>query len=156
MNASSLVLALFLSVTACAADHGQMRTSASPDEARAGGASNGGLHVVRYDQPFRLAFGRTVRIERSATRARFAELLEDSRCPQGVECIQAGRARVRLEVWRDRTARGSIDLGTDRDASAGSVGGVTWELQAVEPYPTAGGERRPERYVITLVARPLR
>ena len=157
MNVTALVLGftLLAPLAACAANGS--RADTSPPE------SDDGYHdharaasVARYDQPFRLAYGRTVKVERTKTRVRFAELIEDSRCPRDVQCIQAGRARVRLSVQRGNAAPVSIELSTEQDGSTRNAGGVTWELQAVEPYPAAGIERRPQDYTITLVARPLR
>ena len=152
-------LSLLVALVACAA--GQGRIHAPPSEGDAAAARGearrnpGAVRVVRYDEPFSLAFGRRVRVEHSNTRARFAALIEDSRCPTGVQCIQAGRARVRLEVTRGAGSPVGIELSTDGEASLASAGGVTWELQAVAPYPAAGREHRPTSYVLTLVAHPL-
>ncbi len=157
LKVAALILGLTLlaPLAACATVRGRVDTP--PLE------SNEGYHdrelaasVVRYDEPFRLAYGNTVKVERTKTRVRFAELIEDSRCPRDVQCIQAGRARVRLSVQRGKAAPVSIELSTDQDGSTRNAGGVTWELQAVEPYPTAGVARRPREYTITLVAHPLR
>ncbi|HXT52188.1 MAG TPA: hypothetical protein VN811_14180 [Thermoanaerobaculia bacterium] len=154
------VLSLFVALAACAADHGRIHAppvagegNAEHDETSHGG---GAVRVVRYDVPFSLAYGQRVRVEGGNTRARFAALVEDSRCPTGVQCIQAGRARVRLEVARGSRAPSAIELGTDSGASLASAGGVTWELQDVSPYPAAGHERRTRDYVLTLVAHPQR
>ena len=150
-------LSLLVSLAACAAGQGRMHAPPSdgggnsePEDA----AKRGGLPVVRYDEPFTLAFGDRARVEHRDTRVRFAAVLEDSRCPADVRCIQAGRARVRLEVTQGRRPV-SIELATDPDASMRSAGGVTWELQNVAPYPTSGRERRDRDYVLTLVAHPL-
>ena len=152
-----LGLTFLAPLAACAADRGRVDTPPpESDEGYRDRDSERATPVVRYDQPFRLAYGRTIRVERTKTRARFAELIEDSRCPLDVQCIQAGRARVRLSVQRGNAAPVSIELSTDKDGSTRNAGGVTWELQAVEPYPTAGAERRPQQYTLTLVARPLR
>jgi len=125
----------------------------------ASGATPAAAHVERvvpFDRPFRLGFGRQVRVEHTATRARFAKLLEDSRCPSGAQCIQAGRVRVRLVVSRGDAGPVDVELATDPDRGLASGGGVTWELQAVEPPAVADRDRRPRDYVLTLNARPLR
>ena len=156
-TAFALGLALLLPVAACAADGGRMHAPPVENDDKAGESSRGDrLPVVRYDEPFALAFGRSAKVEHSSIHVRFVAVPEDSRCPTGVQCVQAGRARVRLEVRRGRTAPVWIELGTDAEPSLASAGGVTWELQAVEPYPAAGRERRPGDYVLTLVAHPLR
>jgi len=148
-------LSLLVSLAACAAGQGRMHAPPSNGSAeREDAAKRGGLPVVRYDEPFTLAFGDRARVEHRDTRVRFAAVLEDSRCPADVRCIQAGRARVRLEVTQGRRPV-SIELATDPDASMRSAGGVTWELQNVAPYPSSGHERRDRDYVLTLVAHPL-
>ena len=155
------ILSLLVASVACAADSGgKIHAPPAEDgdtaESQASSRGSGSVRVVRYDEPFSLAFGKRVRLAGGNTRARFAAVIEDSRCPTGVQCIQAGRARVRLEVTRGSRAPVSIELGTDPEASTASAGGVTWELQAVAPYPEAGHERRNASYVLTLVAHPLR
>lgn len=152
-------LSLLVSLAACAA--GQWRVHAPPVGGSRGSnhaereeaAKHGAVPVVRYDEPFTLAFGNRARVEHGDTRVRFAAVLEDSRCPAGVQCIQAGRARVRLEVTQARRPV-SVELSTDGGASMQSAGGVTWELQDVTPYPSPGRERRDRDYVLTLVAHP--
>ncbi len=156
-TAFALSLALLVPVVACAADGGKIHAPAADSDGNVDASSRRDrLPVVRYGEPFRLAFGRSAKVEHSKTRVRFDAVPEDNRCPTGVQCVQAGRARVRLEVTRGRTAPAWIELATDPEASVASAGGVTWELQAVEPYPAAGRERRPADYVLTLVAHPLR
>ena len=149
-------LSVLVAVAACAADQGKIHAPPSNggDAERSDAAKRGGVPVVRYDEPFTLALGNRARVEHSDTRVRFTAVIEDSRCPTNVQCIQAGRARIRLEVIQGRRPV-SIELSTDPEASMRSAGGVTWELQNVAPYPTAGRERRDRDYVITLVAHPL-
>jgi hypothetical protein len=154
----ALALATLVPLAACAA--GGARIHAPPDEGRAESGTDqddGAVRVVPYDQPFELPHGQRVQVERTDTRARFVGVVEDSRCPAGVECIQAGRARVRLEVVRGGDTPVSIELATDPDRNLASAGGVTWELQGVSPSPVAGEGQRPATdYVITLAVRPLR
>src|SRR4051812_20006945 len=96
-------LALLVTLAACAAGQGRMHAPPSDDHAqREDAAKRGGVPVVRYDEPFTLAFGDRARIEHRDTRVRFTAMIEDSRCPADVRCIQAGRARVRLEVTQGR------------------------------------------------------
>jgi hypothetical protein len=154
--AQTLGFATLVVVLGCAADGGRIHAPASePDEgASEKGAPN--VLVVSYDEPFRLAYSHEVRVRRTKTRARYAELLEDSRCPDGVVCVWAGRARVRLVVRRGNGAPVSIELSTEPEKNLRSAGGVTWELREVEPGPVAGRERRPQDTTLTLVVHPLR
>ena len=71
---------------------------ASPQTAPERAPSGVQGRVARPDagDPFRLALGATA--ERDGHRVRFAEVVEDSRCPQGVACVTEGRARLRIEI----------------------------------------------------------
>ncbi len=155
----SLAIGLWLltAATASAADRGRAHAPPprSDESQRAAPSDDHGLRVIPYDEPFQLALGERIRVEHSETLARFAELVEDSRCPTGARCLQAGRVRVRLEVTREETATVSIELGSDGDARVRSAGGVTWELRSVEPAPAVGGSEHPD-LALTLVAHPLR
>ena len=70
--------------------------------------------------------------------------LNDSRCPEGLQCFVAGQAQLRIEVSRTGHDPGEIilvlaagrRLGQD-DAEA-TVGPFHIELKTVEPYPVAG------------------
>lgn len=61
-------------------------------------------------------------------------VLEDSRCPKGVECIQAGTVRLAVTV-RDGE---SLATGTLRLLEASRIGGLELVLSAVTPEPVAG------------------
>jgi hypothetical protein len=77
------------------------------------------------------------------------EVLEDSRCPKGVQCIWAGRVRVLATL--------SSGLGTaDQEFTLGDA--VTTEAEeiafaSVTPAPLAGVEIRPEQYRFTFEVR---
>ncbi|SDW23638.1 hypothetical protein SAMN05216556_103135 [Aequorivita viscosa] len=73
---------------------------------------------------------------------KFLEVLEDSRCPEGVSCIWAGRAIIKVEVTADgRTNEETVIFGELRpgekknttiySSSKYSINGIT-----LNPYPT--------------------
>ncbi|HEV2747993.1 MAG TPA: hypothetical protein VGW34_11935 [Allosphingosinicella sp.] len=59
---------------------------------------------------------------------------EDSRCPIGVQCIQAGTVRLRVKVGRRRPAE--IVVALERPFALPAAQRLT--LAAVTPYPQAG------------------
>lgn len=74
---------------------------------------------------------------------KFLEVLEDSRCPKGVNCIWAGRAIVKVEVIADGKKEektliiGATRPGEDKNtnlynSTKFSINGLT-----LNPYPTA-------------------
>ena len=76
-------------------------------------------------------------------RVALTDVPEDSRCPTGVQCVWAGRARVRLRVDSANVQR-AIELRTDSATTA--VFGHTLMLDSVLPRPVAGQQIPKDRY----------
>jgi len=76
-------------------------------------------------------------------------VVEDSRCPQGVQCIRAGEGKIRLEL---RTTSGQSDdvvlSTTGRQQRYASLGAYDVHLVALDP-PRRTDVARPH-YVATL------
>lgn len=74
------------------------------------------------------------------------QVIEDSRCPAGVQCVQAGQVRLRAIV---STPTGqhqrTLTLGRPQ-----SIGGGTLVLQEVAPRPVAEGRIAPRDYSFVL------
>lgn len=140
-----LRLALFVALALPLAAAGCAPTA--PASAPAGD----GARVSRPDagEPFRLPLGQTA--TRDGHTVRFAEIVEDSRCPTGVQCVRAGEARIRLEI--DGT---SVVLAVpyanqpDDDPSMIELGEIQVVVTGLEPYPREGAPATtPEAVLIT-------
>ena len=105
--------------------------------------------LIGSDVALRLAVGDHARASRKGSDLlTFLEVVEDSRCPRGVQCIQAGRAVVRVAVLRDgRLTTETLTVEGNRlRTDAGEV-----YLQQLEPYPDAATENpEPYRLVVRL------
>ena len=75
----------------------------------------------------------------------FSEVIEDSRCPTGVECIWAGRAKVKIEVSDDGMTvdHQFLTFGEDSENIIFQVDGYRLRGMTLSPYPSAKdrGER---------------
>ena len=71
---------------------------------------------------------------KSKLTVRFVSLLEDSRCPEGVDCVWAGNARIKIEVWNRRT-KNTYELNTNLGAKGANFEGYAIELIALTPIP---------------------
>ena len=93
---------------------------------------------MKLGEPFELGAGQKVSVEGELTLT-FAEVVQDSRCPKGEQCITAGKAVVRLEVIpRDGTAV-QVQLetgGAASEAGEAEVPGFRIILQDLSPYPS--------------------
>jgi hypothetical protein len=81
----------------------------------------------------------------------FDAVVEDSRCPAGVNCIWAGDAIVRIRIGTRAAASSAYLLHTGLPAG-GEIehGNVRVRLVDVTPYPQADRPSRPEDYRVTL------
>ena len=80
---------------------------------------------------------------------------EDSRCPQGVTCVWAGEALVRINVREAGADREiSLKLGSPPEEATTTTAHHEIQLTAVEPYPKHGTEvSRGERHATLIVKR---
>ncbi len=88
---------------------------------------------------------------------KFKEVLEDSRCPENVVCIWAGRVRILVEikikgtpVQNKELLFGQIRPGESKDTSLYASEGYLLKGVAVVPYPNS--EDRGERSYVLLVS----
>lgn len=76
----------------------------------------------------------------------FKEIIEDSRCPEGVTCVWAGVAIVEIEVMtpssRPRTIQlATMDLPNRNLKNTENVYGYNFTLKSVNPYPKESGKQ---------------
>ncbi|WP_116126293.1 hypothetical protein [Lewinella sp. IMCC34183] len=109
-----------------------------------------GTFVVEPEQPLGLTAGNHLRATRKAPDFfTFVRVLEDSRCPRGVQCIQAGRAVVAVEVLRDGILT-SETVTVDGNAIATDLGPL--QLTELLPYPDAAvDDPAPYRLTVRLL-----
>ncbi len=110
-----------------------------------------GTFLIEPGQDMLLAAGEHLRADRGADHELFTflEVVEDSRCPRDVQCIQAGRAVVRVRVLRD-------GIPTEEEWTVDGSAIVTdrgpLRLLGLEPYPVASvTPAEPYRLTLRLV-----
>lgn len=84
---------------------------------------------------FNIAVGETTAISGTDLTVTFVRVAEDSRCPMGAQCIQAGNAKVELRA----TLNGSpvtLSLNTMTEPKTGTVTPYRITLTGLTPYPT--------------------
>lgn len=68
---------------------------------------------------------------------KFASLIEDSRCPTDVQCIQAGEARITIEVSGSKSAPKTFEIGIGKTPTTVSYGGYNIKLTNLTPQPAS-------------------
>ena len=105
---------------------------------------------VTVGQQFTLHAGETAAVGGASARVTFASVASDSRCPSGVQCIQAGNAAVILNVSTGGGAPRPVTLNTGTQPHEVPLGSNVLRLVALAPQPPAGGTMEPSAYIATL------
>jgi hypothetical protein len=104
----------------------------------------------QLDEEIQLKIGETVTLDGGNLTIKFKSLAGDGRCPEGIECVWTGNAKVILEV-----SKLEIALNTSLDGDGGPmeqvVGNYNIQLREVLRYPKWGEEHKPESYSIKIV-----
>jgi hypothetical protein len=109
------------------------------------------------NEAFILAGGQEGLIPSEKLRLRFAEVLEDSRCPTQVECFWTGQARIAISVDPEASSATKVEFNTNpapgQTVKDAQVGPYSIELQSLDPYPQTPDAIAFEDYRATLVVR---
>ena len=97
-------------------------------------------------QEFTLPVGKTAIFESESLSIKFVEVITDSRCPEGVECIWAGEAQCRLHFTIAGSPAEMIVV-----QPGGAPGARDYFIQykidfRLEPYPQEGQQIDPSDY----------
>lgn len=101
---------------------------------------------------FELTVGESARLQGEQLLIGLEDVLSDSRCPKGEQCIRAGDATVRVWLQKGSDARVTRELRTtETDDEGVSVLNYAVRLEGLAPYPIAGRPIAKGDYVATLV-----
>lgn len=109
------------------------------------------------DQPLTMKMFQVAEFPQASLRVTMNGLLEESRCPRTVKCIQAGRAVLSFMLERNERL-GFFELSTSPpDGSQRAYfQGYALELLGVEPYPETPQDNIPvAKYLATIVVRKM-
>ena len=112
----------------------------------------------RLNESFMLRIGHTAEWQEDPRiQIRFASVTEDSRCPQNIQCVWAGRAIMAITlIENDKTKSSALIMGEPAGtgySKFAQLGDLTVELMQILPHPTASLKIDPERYVMELEIR---
>ncbi|HEY0429870.1 MAG TPA: hypothetical protein VGC76_18955 [Pyrinomonadaceae bacterium] len=71
----------------------------------------------------------------SKLKIKFVSLVEDSRCPEGTQCVWAGNAKIKVQITTRRGETKMVELNTNKGAKGESIGGYSVMLESVTPAP---------------------
>jgi hypothetical protein len=107
--------------------------------------------VIRLGQEFELKINQEAMLEGEALTVEFESVLEDSRCPEGVDCIWSGNAKVRLRSGKQKQTSAAVELNTDVGSKSSSYLNYEIRLVALKPRPKADKPIQPNEYRAVLI-----
>lgn len=87
---------------------------------------------------------------------KFLEVVEDSRCPEGVNCIWAGRAIVKVEVTSNGKSEektlifGEVRPGEEKNTMLYSATNFSINGLTLNPYPTSESSGKEKGYTLLI------
>jgi hypothetical protein len=109
------------------------------------------LTQTKNEKEITVAIGASKSIPETTLEIKFVEVLEDSRCPEGVNCIWAGNARIRIEVSKDGKNPKAFELDTNGPTASIDFECFRIALKSVAPYPKADKPTDRANYKATFV-----
>lgn len=93
--------------------------------------------------------GKQKRESRSRITVKFLSLVEDSRCPTDVQCIQAGNARIKVQVSMAGSAPEILEMNTMLGARGGKYDSYAINLTSLTPSPKSNVRLNRNAYTAT-------
>lgn len=85
----------------------------------------------------------------SKLKIKFLSLVEDSRCPEGVNCVWAGNARIKVKVTSPRGITKIFDMNTNLGPKGDTLDGYAINLESLTPVPKANVKLNKNAYTAT-------
>ncbi len=102
---------------------------------------------------FQIKGGETGSIPSEGIKIEFMRVLEDSRCPESVQCIWAGQAKIQVHIVKDSQDFGNAELtlGGSEDLAIHSFDNYSLKLLRLDPYPQKPEEIKLSQYIATFI-----
>lgn len=111
-----------------------------------------GVTTAKIGQEVSLKVGEILQLDGSETQGfRFSSVENDSRCPIGMSCVQAGSANILIEEIDREPKQISIPAKGSRSNTTFGINGAKVKILSLDPYPESGaGKPQQEDYILTV------
>ena len=107
---------------------------------------------AKDDAPIQVRVGKQKKFSRSKINVKFVSLVEDSRCPEGTNCVWAGNAKIKVMISRGSGAGETFEINTNLGAKGATFGGYAINLTDLTPTPKADVKINANSYTATFAA----
>ena len=105
-----------------------------------------------YGEPFDLGLGERALVA-NEFQVTFERVAEESRCPEGARCVQAGNAAAAFAVESD-AGKATLTLNTGREPKSAAAMGSELRLVELVPRPRGNAVVDTAAYEVTLIVSP--
>ena len=89
--------------------------------------------VIELGKEFELKIDQEAIVEGESLAVAFESVLEDSRCPKGVDCIWSGNAKISIKSIKPKQTPAKIELNTDDGPKSSTYMNYEIKLVALKP-----------------------
>ena len=100
-------------------------------------------------QQLKVAVTKQKAITKNKLTIKFVSVIEDSRCPIGVDCIWAGNAKIQIKVTNRKGVSKTFELNTNLQPQAVNFEGYEIKLGELTPHPKANTTTDSNSYTAT-------
>jgi hypothetical protein len=111
---------------------------------------SGKTEMVQLGQEFDLKINQETTIKSEGLAIAFESVLEDDRCPEDVNCIWAGNAKIKVRLSKEKQEPGVVDLNTGVKPKSSSYLDYEIKLVALKPNRRSDKDIQPNEYKATL------
>ena len=104
---------------------------------------------AKDDSPIKVRVGKQKKFSRSKINVKFMSLVEDSRCPEGVNCVWAGNAKIKVMISQGNGAGETFEMNTNLGAKGATFGGYAVNLTSLTPTPKENVRINKDSYTAT-------
>ncbi|CAN5452975.1 hypothetical protein BH10ACI1_BH10ACI1_16050 [soil metagenome] len=82
-----------------------------------------------------LRVGKQKTVTTDKIKIKFVSLIEDSRCPEGTQCVWAGNAKIKIKVTNKAGKSEFFEINTNAGVRGATFGGYAINLEELTPSP---------------------
>ncbi|HQX54844.1 MAG TPA: hypothetical protein PLP07_02870 [Pyrinomonadaceae bacterium] len=91
--------------------------------------------------------GKQAAAKKSKLKVKFISVTEDSRCPEGAQCIWAGNAKVQVEISVPNGEKKTFEFNTGTGPKGDQIGGWAVTLESLSRNLASNEPSGPKKYI---------
>lgn len=104
---------------------------------------------AQKEKEIKVLVGKQAKDTRSKITIKFLSLVEDSRCPTDVQCIQAGNARIKVLISKAGSEPVTVEMNTMLGQRGGTIESYAINLISLTPSPKSNVRLNRNAYTAT-------